>query len=286
MRLRILLAGLAAAGLALAAPAPPPHDLTAGQKALVAKAGKAQPESCAQVDDSQQCHTNYAAGCSDSDRPNYDAYLNLVKNQLPDPALPPVKVLDESDVAALDAALPTPLHRGNHALYADELAQMGEGNIYALTGYLYLVQPADAESSNCELTAPDDVDYHIVIGFDPAVAQQLASGAHLTKKQQAALKAQGVVVEMTPHSRAQSHPAWDDTLLAGYVGRQVKAVGQLLVDNEHRVPKDDCALPNHKATCWRKSVWELHPVTQFYICTSTTPCSPNSSHWAKLEDKP
>ena len=285
MRLRILLAALAGLGLALATPAVPPQNLSANQKALVDKAGKVEPESCSQVETFQDCHANFAAGCADSDRPTYAAYLNFVKNQSPDPALAPVKVLGESDVAALDAALPATLHRGNHALLAQELAQMGEGNIYALTGYLYVVEPSGAESSNCELTGPDDVDYHIVIGFDPAVAHNLASGAHLTKQEKAALKAQGVVVEMTPHTRAQ-HPAWDDTLLANYLGRQVKAVGQLVVDNEHRVPKDDCALPNHKATCWRRSVWELHPVTQFYICTSATPCAPDSSHWVKLEQKP
>jgi len=285
MRIRILLATLAGLGLALATPAPPPQSFSANQKAILAKAGKVEPETCGQVESFQDCHADYAAGCSDSEHPTYDAYLNFVKNQSPDPALSPVKLLGESDIAALDAGLPATLHRGNHVLLADELAQMGEGNIYALTGYLYLVEPSGAESSNCELTGPDDVDYHIVIGFDPAVAQNLASGAHLTKKEKAALKAQGVVVEMTPRSRAQFHPAWDDTLVGNYLGRQVKVIGQLMVDNEHRVPKDDCALPTHKATCWRKSVWELHPVTQFYICTADS-CTPNSSHWAKLEDKP
>lgn len=285
MRTRTLLTVAAGLALALATPAAPPQSPSAAQKALLTKAGKVEPESCGQVDNFQDCRSNYAAGCSDSDHPNYDAYLNLVKNQLPDPALSPVKVLGESDVAALDAGLPSTLHRGNHALHADELVQMGEGNIYGLTGYLYVVEPSGAESSNCELTGPDDVDYHIVIGFDPGVAQNLASGAHLTKKQKAALKAQGVVVEMTPQSRAQFHPAWDDTLVGNYLGRQVKVVGQLMVDNEHRVPKDDCALPGHKATCWRKSVWELHPVTQFYVCTADS-CTPGSSHWVKLEDHP
>jgi hypothetical protein len=284
MRIRILLTALAALALALATPAAPPQGLSAPQQALVAKAGKVAPESCAQVEDFRECHTGFAAGCSDSDHPNYDAYLNLVKNQSPDPALDPVKVLGESDVDALEAGLPATLHRGNHALVADELAQMGEGNIYALTGYLYAVQPSGAESSNCELTGPDDIDFHILVGFDPAAAHSLAGG-QLTKKQQGALKAQAVVVEMTPHTRAQSHPAWDDTLVAGYVGRQVKVVGQLTVDNEHRVPKDDCGLAAHKATCWRRTVWELHPVTQVYICTAE-PCESASAHWVKLEDKP
>ena len=284
MRIRILLTALAGLALALATPAAPPQSLSANQQALVAKAGKVAPESCAQVENFQECHTNFAAGCSDSDHPNYDAYLNLVKNQSPDPTLSPVKTLGESDIDALETGLPATLHRGNHALVADELAQMGEGNIYALTGYLYAVQSSGAESSNCELTAPDDIDYHILIGFDPAAAQSLAGG-HLTKKQQSALKAQAVVVEMTPHSRAQFHPTWDDTLLANYIGRQVKVVGELVVDNEHRVPKDDCGLANHKPTCWRRTVWELHPVTQFYVCTSDS-CTPTSSHWAKLEDKP
>ena len=123
--MRILLTVLAGLGLALAAPAPPPQALSASQKAMVAKAGKVEPESCGPVESFQDCHADYAAGCSDSERPSYDAYLNYVKNQLPDPALSPVKVLDESDMAALDAALPPTLHRGNHAL------EFGDGTAHA-----------------------------------------------------------------------------------------------------------------------------------------------------------
>jgi len=37
--------------------------------------------------------------------------------------------------------------------------------------------------------------------------------------------------------------------------------------------------------CWRASVWELHPVTRFQVCTSGT-CTETSAGWTDLEDLP
>ena len=88
---------------------------------------------------------------------------------------------------------------------------------------------------------------------------------------------------MSPHWRAQFQPAWTLAALAPVVGRQVRVVGQLLVDNEHFDPKRRLRVPRRRPTCWRASVWELHPVTRFQVCSSGT-CSETGGGWVDLED--
>jgi hypothetical protein len=39
------------------------------------------------------------------------------------------------------------------------------------------------------------------------------------------------------------------------------------------------------STCWRLSIWEIHPVTAFYVCTATGGCpTADGTGWTKLED--
>jgi hypothetical protein len=83
------------------------------------------------------------------------------------------------------------------------------------------------------------------------------------------------------------HPNWTLTKVKGIFGRQVKVVGQLMVDNDHLGGKDNCAASNaNTATCWRRTVWEIHPVIRFYVCEGDEPCEDDSSRWKKLDDLP
>jgi hypothetical protein len=36
------------------------------------------------------------------------------------------------------------------------------------------------------------------------------------------------------------------------------------------------------ASCWRMSVWELHPVISFQVC-KTDGCTQNSTDWVELD---
>jgi hypothetical protein len=72
-------------------------------------------------------------------------------------------------------------------------------------------------------------------------------------------------------------------------GKQVKVVGQLMLDNAHANSKDDCAFADDPVEgCWRASVWEIHPVTQFFVCKSGRACTVSSADadWVRLEDLP
>lgn len=235
---------------------------------------------CESVENMQTCHADYPTGCSGAG--GYDAYLNLLKNQLT--AAPAVSqsvpVLSQSDYQSLDRSLPSGLAKSNHSQFQGELQQLGEGKQHQVIGYLFYYRPSGAESSNCELSGPEDVDFHIGIGFDSTIAAKAQSG----KKLASAEANKAVIVEMTPHYRSAYHPEWTLEALQKVLGKQVKVTGQLIVDNEHDVPSQNCALPNAGSSCWRASVWELHPVTKFEVCNKPgNDCSASDTGWAELQ---
>ncbi len=245
---------------------------------------------CDEVLDFQDCHSRFPTGCSQA--AGYDAYLNLLKNQLPSPAPPsePVNFLNEQRFANLDSNMPSGLTRNNHSTFKDALAAQGEGQTFGVVGYLYYAIKTGAESSNCQLPSTDpegsNVDYHIGIGFDPQLAAQLGGPTKPTKTLMKTLQQNSVIVEMTPHYRFLfENGAWTLDNLQKAIGKQVKVVGQLIVDSEHNIPSQNCALattPTQRQTCWRASVWELHPVERFQVCRLGS-CSLNSADWLELD---
>jgi hypothetical protein len=61
---------------------------------------------------------------------------------------------------------------------------------------------------------------------------------------------------------------------------QVLVIGGLTYDNEHLV-NDDSTHPK-TAQPKRISLWEIHPITQFYVCEVAS-CSPaNHGEWTTL----
>jgi len=245
---------------------------------------------CDEVSDFQDCHSRFPTGCSQAG--GYDADLNFLKNQL----IPPtpvtsaqVKFLGPQDYQNLEANLPDGLSRGNHGDFKDALSALGEGQSFGLIGFLYYAKPSGVESSNCQLPDSDppegsNVDYHIGIGFDPNLAQQVSSFPDTNTVPKALLKTleqHSVIVEMTPHSRFNFEAGiWTIENVRKAVGQQVRVVGQLVVDNEHFSPSQDCA-KGGAASCWRLSVWELHPVTQFQVCNAAS-CAPDDTNWVEV----
>jgi hypothetical protein len=245
-------------------------------------AGTVAAAKCEDVLNFQDCHSRYPTGCSPSG--SYDAYLNLLKNQLAENP-PAVQTLSPADYARLDAGVPKDLGRSNHSDFKDQLSALGEGRTFSVVAYLYYARPSGKESSNCELDdkAGADVDFHIGIGFDPKVAEQIRTkDKSLSPK---VVSQTGYIVEMTPEYRSlYGGPGWTVENLTASLGRQVRVTGQLMLDNEHNVSGQNCAVtPNpSNSKCWRASVWELHPVTKFEVCNADT-CTPDATTgWAEL----
>ncbi len=252
---------------------------------LAAQAGAAQRRTCENVTTLAACHPSHPTGCSHSASPQYDAYLNFLKNQVPAPDTGISRYITRSRITSLDTHTPSDTTSRNHATLATTLADLGEGNIVALIGYLYFVQNTGAETTNCQLDGDGETDFHIGVGFNRAIAQGLQDGHTPDDVEMRRLQQTSIVVEMTPHYRAQHRPQWTDTLLRRFVGRQVKVVGQLMLDNEHARPRDNCAAPDADTDrCWRATAWEIHPVTRFYVCTTAAACSRNSSAWRPVEE--
>jgi hypothetical protein len=233
----------------------------------------------------EACHSQYPAGCSLGGA--YDPYLNLLKNQTVFQGAQPAKYFSsENDFAALEKEIPADLGKSNHVDAKDALNKAGEGQLHGVIGYLYDAKAEDKESSNCELprdTQEQDVDFHIWVGFDSATAQNLRNKGAVTPDE----KKKAAIVEMTPHTRA-NHPGWTTAALTAVKGRKVRVVGQLMVDNEHNVSSQNCGHNPHTAACWRLSVWELHPVTQFQVCmdASDASCTETSTNWVDLGAEP
>jgi hypothetical protein len=238
----------------------------------------------AEINDETECHTQFPTGCSPSAR--YDGYLNALKNQLPPRSQQPLRTLGQKDFDKLDRAIPKDLSKANHEDFKDQLAQLGEGRIHTVIGYLYYAKNGGKESVNCELEGADAIDFHIAIGFDADLAAKVlakkARQGKLTADDESDLKKTSIIVEMTPHYRSQFKPDWNMDVVKTAIGHQVKVTGLLLLDNEHQDPKDNCAMGNSD-TCWRASTWELHPVTGFQVCNADK-CAEDSADWVELAD--
>jgi len=259
---------------------------------LAKKAKTVHTNTCEGVDDSESCHSTYAEGCTTSTKQNtYDPYLAYLKNQTSFPKhVTPVKTLTSlADFQNFDQAIADLGIGKQQRTHAGQLADLGEGNLYKLIGYLYYSIPGGKETCNCKLGKPPDKDFHIGIGFDPQLATSIENGdvEPVSKPGQPPTKAEqtSVVIEMTPYYRAEYQPDWTLPRLQDAAGKQVKVIGQLLFDNEHGVPTEDCGLEGaNKSSCWRGSAWELHPVIQFFVCQDAT-CSPDSdAGWVELKD--
>src|SRR5438046_6001858 len=148
------------------------------------------------------------------------------------------RYITQTSIQSLDANTPAGITTRNHASSAATLSGAGirEGNIVGLVGYLYFVQRTGAESTNCGLSGADETDFHIGIGFNRTIALGLRDGHALTDVERRRLQQTSTVVEVTPHYRKQYRPTWTYNFPRQHIGRQVKVVGQLMLDNDHTVP--------------------------------------------------
>jgi uncharacterized protein YgiM (DUF1202 family) len=256
------------------------------------KAPNVETHQCEDVTDYESCHKSYAEGCTDSSKPNtYDAFLSYIKNLLPTPDSSEAESVGSlnslANFQAFDKqSIALGIGKQKQVPFAGQLADIGQGNFYTATGYIYYAIVGGVETCNCKLTNPTDRDFHIGLGFDPSLAEKIRNGEVTNKGKNTDPEVQqtSVIVEMTPHYRGQYHDAWTLPKVQQLEGRQVKIVGQLIVDNEHNTTDQNCAFDDHGDSCWRGSAWELHPVTQVYVCTAAQPCeSASKEGWVQLD---
>jgi hypothetical protein len=220
------------------------------------------------------------------------ARLNGLKNTFPATGSPPA-TLKHATFRALQAAVDVapPVPTGRNAVVSQAVrdsrlrnidvgaATFSEGDYVQLAGYIARwkkpaenkprkLEFATAESVNCHLEDPSSNDIHI-----PIVSGKTKASHH---------EHTSVTVEPIPRERSEE---WTLARFQHVQAKQLKVLvrGQLLFDNSHK-PNPDPASTSSEPK--RISSWEIHPVTEFLVCTAAaSQCDPDtSSVWKPLED--
>lgn len=195
-----------------------------------------------------------AAGCGGG-----DPKLNTIKNRLDVPTEIP-ELWTFPEILHLEAERPTQWMEGQDRT---EVQDMGEDTPIRLTGYLFGAHAGGPETCNCRLSGAENNDIHINIIQN--------STDKITES---------IVTEMSPRMRA-AHPGWNkaqdllDQLTANGKKPYVQVTGYLLFDSEHVT----------RSGGPRATIWEIHPVTAFEVCTSATAAvCDKGNNWVALEN--
>jgi hypothetical protein len=239
-----------------------PLPATGNNTIMAARASHA----CAQ--DLASCSEN---GCSPADSTH--AIANQHKRATPSGSGAGT-VLTFDDFAALQQQADDLVGEGKE-LSADDRAKLSgmtvsggsvaEGDLVSVVGYLVgTPHPNTGESVNCNLRGVDNNDFHIPISSDPANSDF-----------------QGIVVEMIPQNRPAE---WNIANLTQVENNQqlVMISGGLFYDNLHHVNSD--ASHPKGGQPHRFSLFEVHPITQFMVCTKQdNSCDPTQpGDWVAL----
>jgi len=208
-----------------------------------------------------------------------DAQVNELKHTRPGPGTALALTFD--DFSELQELAQTRVSQGK-AIAVDERAKLqgfplasnktvSEGDLVELRGFVVQdsprPKPAGPESVNCRLTKAENNDIHIPIVED---AEDEEFGA--------------IVVEMIPQDRPAS---WNSKKLkrAAREERPVLIRGQLFYDNKHKVNGD---AEHDNGEPKRFTLWEIHPVTEFWVCIrADKKCGSTlarSKDWKALKD--
>ncbi|HEY6253357.1 MAG TPA: hypothetical protein VI685_25655, partial [Candidatus Angelobacter sp.] len=117
------------------------------------------------------------------------------------------------------------------------------------------------EAVNCNIPGNDTNDIHIVLVQSPGDDECTSTTA-----------------EMSPHFRPAT---WTpQNIMSASSGHPIRVQGHLFYDGSH-VPCSGASRPNPK----RVSLWEVHPVYSFEVCTQTTlaDCQKSTAEWTPLE---
>ena len=144
------------------------------------------------------------------------------------------------------------------------LTVLGEGNLVALQGYVLIARQEGEESVNCGKAVPRaSANYDIHISLVDAPTGQV--------------ECSGVVAEMIPHHRPAT---WTESHVEAVATAHlpVRVTGQLFFDSSHTPCVSGVPVQNDPS---RASLWEIHPIYKFEVCTEGT-CE-SGSGWVPLE---
>lgn len=218
-------------------------------------------------------------GCYAPNTPG--ALFNEAKRRLPIGTNPVILSFADLEQMQTQVGNRLGLRSQNKALSAAERAQLqnitvtngivGESTLVKIIGYIPAgkgLKEGSVETVNCKFKDVSQKDIHIPL------APRLTSTEY-----------QGIVIEMIPQNRS---PQWNLAKLKRVraANRKVMVIGGLFYDNEHLVnPNPARPLNGHSK---RFSIWEIHPVTQFFVCSrpNNSCTNTNMNGWIPLESYP
>ncbi len=142
---------------------------------------------------------------------------------------------------------------------------LGEGKYVTYVAFVKDAHYSDVSSGeavNCNIPGNDTNDIHIVLMPDDKDTDECNS----------------TTAEMSPHYRP---PSWTpENIMKAASGHPIRVHGHLFYDDSH-TPCTASSRPNPK----RKSLWEIHPVYSFEVCTQTSidVCKSATGEWTPLE---
>jgi hypothetical protein len=162
--------------------------------------------------------------------------------------------------------------------------RLGEGKLVQLTAFVFEARQENAESVNCEVkNKPASNDIHISLTAEQFPLPTKGSPENDPSRLKECL---GAVAEMSPHFRPKS---WTPQLVNKIADEKlpVRVTGHLFFDSSHEPCDVSGAEPVASAgNPKRMSLWEIHPIYNFEVCTSgktLEACSAASAKWATLE---
>ena len=142
----------------------------------------------------------------------------------------------------------------------DKLVEYGEGTPLRVSLYLQAVSKYErgAEACNCNLTGEVNNDYHLVLGRTKNAAEKYS-----------------LTAEISPRIRRTN---WTHDRLKELAKQKtyVRVTGWAMLDTQHIGDKHPI----------RRTHWEIHPVTQLEVCTTTKSQCDAGTGWTPLEDLP
>jgi hypothetical protein len=196
------------------------------------------------------------SGCADSSSPQ--GIQNALKKTIPRGVVKPItfanlKTLqDQADQLVGERKPLAKTERERLKNLSTVGGTFSEGDAVRLVGYLVGHPRVEGrESVNCSLTGVENADFHLNIA------------PHKDDTEFAS-----IVAEMIPQDRL---PGWNYGKLQKLLSKQVMVTGQLFYDNSHKTNSDPQGPPPDPR---RFSLWEVHPVTTFMVC-SRDACDPN-----------
>jgi hypothetical protein len=141
---------------------------------------------------------------------------------------------------------------------------LGEGTLVRINAYVLFARQEGEESVNCGTAVANQSAFH-------DIHIELVGASNVSDE------CSGIVAEMIPHHRADSWAA-DNVEKAAKGNLPVRVTGQLFFDSSHLPCQNGAAIGDNPK---RISLWEIHPIYQFEVCSSGT-CS-SGTGWVPLD---